>query len=178
MKITLVRHGETEMNSLGKLQGRSNVSLNEKGRMKCGELKAKLKDKHYDVCYMSKLVRCCETAMIIVGDRVKTVFDDRLIERGLGELEGQSHDMYDDIGFWNYDLNKSDLEVEPIHDLFSRCSDFLNYIKEKYPSDSSILIVTHSAVYRALRHLILNHKLEGNMYDSKVHNCQCEEFEI
>ena len=86
--------------------------------------------------------------------------------------------MYDDIGFWNYDLNKSDLGVEPIHDLFSRCSDFLNYIKEKYPNDSSILIVTHSAVYRALRHLILNHKLEGNMYDSKIHNCQYEEFEI
>ena len=49
--------------------------------------------------------------------------------------------------------------------------------KEKYP-DKDILIVTHLAPYRALRHLINKTPLKGNLLDGEVRNCQMEEFEI
>ena len=48
-----------------------------------------IKEKHYDYCYMSPLVRCVETALILIGDRVEMIPEKRLIERGLGELEGR-----------------------------------------------------------------------------------------
>ena len=56
--------------------------------------------------------------------------------------------------------------------------DFLNYIKEKNSPDSSVLIVTHGAPFRALRHLILKNGLKGDLYDGKIENCRVEELEI
>ena len=88
MKITLVRHGETDNNKNNIMQGLSNELMNDRGRRQCKKLRNELKDKHFDICYMSPLVRCVETAMILVGDRVPIVKDRRLIERDIGKFEG------------------------------------------------------------------------------------------
>ena len=85
MKITLVRHGQTEANLSGILQGRANNLLNDTGRRQAKYLAMSIKEKHYDYCYMSPLVRCVETALILIGDRVEMIPDKRLIERDLGE---------------------------------------------------------------------------------------------
>lgn len=177
MKITLVRHAETEQNFLKKIQGRENHILNDTGRRQVLRLKMKLKDKKYDVCFVSPLTRCMETALVSVGDRVLMITDERLIEREMGEFEGRPSEEYNLYKYWDYDLNKDDFGVEPVKDLFDRCRDFLNYIKKDY-SDKNIIIVTHSAPYRALRHLLLNHKISGKMLDGKIDNCQVEEFEV
>ena len=81
------------------------------------------------------------------------------------------------LGLWDYDLNTSDRGVEPIQDVFKRCEDFLDYIKNKYSDDDSILIVTHGSPYRALRYLIRKEELKGHLLDGVIDNCQCEEFE-
>ena len=177
MKIGLVRHGQTEENFLQKIQGRENHLLNDTGRRQCLRLKNILKDKHYDYCYMSPLIRCVETAMILVGDRVETIPDKRLVERDMGELEGRPREEYNAYLFWDYDLNKSDFGVEPLQDIFKRCDEFLKYILEKH-AGQDILIVTHGAPYRALRYLIKKHPLKGKMLDGFIDNCQYEEFEI
>lgn len=177
MRITLVRHGQTEANYLGKIQGLKNNLLNDTGRRQCQKLREKLKDKHYDVCYMSPLVRTVETAMILVGDRVELIPDRRIIERDMGLLDDRPHSEYDAKKYWNYEINCNDLEVEAIQDIFKRCQDFLNYISGKH-KDDDILIVTHSAVFRALRHLILDHELTGNLLDIGIDNCYCEEFDL
>ena len=177
MKITLVRHGQTESNYLKLLQGRVNNLLNDTGRRQCKKLAEGIKDIHYDYCYMSPLVRCVETAMILIGDRVETIPDKRLIERSLGELEGRPGEEYNAYKFWDYDLNRSDYGVEPLQDVFERCKEFLEYIINKHP-DKHILIVTHSAPYRALKHLILGHELKGNLLGEDIPNCTLEEFEI
>ena len=126
---------------------------------------------------MSPLVRCVETAFILVGDRVEMIRDDRLIEREMGELEGRPREEYNAYRYWDYDLNTSDRGVEPIQDVFKRCEDFLDYIKNKYSDDDSILIVTHGSPYRALRYLIRKEELKGHLLDGVIDNCQCEEFE-
>lgn len=176
MKITLVRHGETEENYLRKLQGTKNVLMNDSGRRECQRLKLKLIDKHFDYCYMSPLVRCVETAMILVGDRVLTIPDNRLIERELGELEGRSIEEYNFYKFWNYKLNYSNYGVESIQSLFERCQSFLDYILEKHKGED-ILIVTHSGVFRALHHLLKKNDLNSNLLGFKIPNCYMEEFE-
>ena len=177
MKVTLIRHAETEDNFLGKIQGRSNSLLNDTGRRQSLRLKMKLSDLNYDLCYISPLIRCFETAIVLVGDRTEIIRDERLIEREMGELEGRPKEEYNAFQFWNYDKNRSDYGVEPVQDLIKRCEDFLNELKEKYP-DMSIMIVTHSGPYRALRHLLKGDTLKGNLLDGPIDNCSCEEFEI
>lgn len=177
MKITLVRHAETEKNYLGTIQGRSNDLLNDTGRRQVLRLKNKLSSLKYDYCFCSPLIRCLETSIVLIGDRTEIIRDNRLLERDMGELEGRPYVEYNAFQFWNYDKNRSDYGIEPVQDLFQRCEDLLNELKEKYP-DKSIMIVTHSGPYRALRHLLLKHPLKGNLLDGKIENCLCEEFEI
>ena len=151
--------------------------LNDTGRRQAKYLAMSIKEKHYDYCYMSPLVRCVETALILIGDRVEMIPEKRLIERGLGQLEGRPGEEYNSYSFWDYDKNRNDYDVEPIQDVFKRCSEFLDYIKEKH-AGKDILIVTHSAPYRALKHLLLGHELKGNLLGDEIPNCKLEEFEI
>lgn len=177
MKITLVRHGQTESNYENVLQGRSNRQLNDTGRRQCQKLREQLKDVKFSFCYMSPLIRTVETAFILVGDRVETFPDKRLIERDMGDLEGKSREEYDIKKYWDYDLNCSDLGVESVQDVFSRCQDFLDYVINKH-SNEHILVVAHGAIIRALHHLLHHHDLRGNLLDVDIINCYCETVEV
>ncbi len=177
MTITLIRHGQTEDNFLHKVQGNVNCMMNDTGRRQCQRLKIKVKDKHYDYCYMSPLISVVETAMILIGDRVQTFPDKRLLERKMGELEERPEQEYNAYKFWDYDLNRSDYGVEAIQDVFVRCQEFLDYVLEKH-ADKDIMIVTHGEIYRALRHLLLRHELKGNLLDGIIDNCSIEEFKL
>ena len=178
MKIILVRHGQTEDNFNGIMQGRINNLLNDTGRRQCERLRDKLSNIKIDYCYMSPLVRCVETAFILIGDRCEMIRDDRLIERDLGSLEGKNREVYDIDKYWNYDINSSDLGVEPIRDIIDRCEDFLNYIKNKYSSDTTILVVTHSAPVKALKLLLENKELKGNVFERNIDKSEYLEFDI
>ena len=177
MKIALVRHGQTESNYNEICQGSTNILLNDTGRRQCQKLRDKIKDKKYDVCYMSPLVRAVETAMILIGDRVEMIPDKRLIDRDLGELEGKSRSLYDSNKYWDYNLNSGDLGVEPVQEIFKRCSEFLDYILEKH-KDESVLIVAHAASIRAIRHILLNSDLSKNLLLKDIENCYFEEIEV
>lgn len=177
MKIALVRHGQTESNYNEICQGSTNILLNDTGRRQCQKLRDKIKDKKYDVCYMSPLVRAVETAMILIGDRVEMIPDKRLIDRDLGELEGKSRSLYDSNKYWDYNLNSGDLGVEPVQEIFKRCSEFLDYILEKH-KDESVLIVAHAASIRAIRHILLNSDLSKNLLLKDIENCFYEEIEV
>ena len=104
MKITLVRHGQTESNYQNICQGSTNILLNDTGRRQSQKLRDKIKNKYYDVCYTSPMIRAVETAMILIGDRVAMNPDPRLRDRSLGDLEGKSRDEYDSKKYWNYNL--------------------------------------------------------------------------
>lgn len=177
MRITLVRHGETDFNYENKIQGSSNNYLNDTGRRQCKRLREKLLDKHFDFCYMSPLLRTVETAIILVGERVETSVDRRLIERDMGDFEGKSRDEYDAVKYWDYELNCGDNGVEKVQDIFKRCQSFLDYLYERHP-DEDILVVTHGSPVRALHHLLKGTDLTGNLLDIKIDNCYCEEIEI
>lgn len=49
MKIYLIRHGETSWNTLGRLQGRTDIELNENGIRLAKITGEKLKDVHFDL---------------------------------------------------------------------------------------------------------------------------------
>lgn len=178
MKIILVRHAQTEDNFNNIMQGRRNNTLNDTGRRQCQKLREKLSSIKIDYCYTSPLVRCVETSFILIGDRAEMIRDDRLIERDLGELEGKKRELYDIEKYWDYNLNSNDLGVEPLRSVIDRCRDFLEYIKNKYPKDTTILIVSHSAPVKALKYLLENKELKGNLFERNIKNSEYLEFEI
>lgn len=178
MKITLIRHAETEWNYENKLQGLNNMELNDTGIRQAKKLKQKISHLNYDYCYMSPLIRTVQTAIILIGDRVETIPDKRLIERNLGELEGTSRDLYDVKKYWDYSLNSNDFGVEPVQDIFKRCEEFLEYIKNKYDDNSSIMIVSHGAPIRAMHYILSNSDRNGNLLDIKIPNCFYKEYEL
>ena len=141
------------------------------------ELLEYLKDVDFSICYMSPMLRTVETAFILVGDRVETVPDTRLLERDMGELSGQSREKYDAVTYWDYDLNCSSLGVEPVQDVFKRCQEFLDYVIKKH-SGEHILIVSHGAVIRACHHLLHHHNLHKNLLNVNISNLYCETIEI
>lgn len=179
MIIYLVRHGETDANKDKIMQGQSqNPQLNENGVRQATTLKNKLKDIKFDVCFTSPMIRAWSTAMILVGDRVEIKEDERLTERYLGNLEGKDRSCYDILKYWDYNLNSGDEEVEKIQDIFKRCNSFLNDLKKNYNDDSTILIVSHSAITRCLHHILKNTDLNQNLVYFKVENCYCEKYEL
>ena len=87
--LYIMRHGKTEWNELHKLQGRTDIPLNENGRKMAREAGKRYREIHFDICYCSPLIRAKETAeLVLEGRAVPIVTDDRLMEMCFGEYEG------------------------------------------------------------------------------------------
>jgi probable phosphoglycerate mutase len=88
-ELILIRHGETEWNSLGRLQGHQDSPLSAKGLRQADALGARLAAVSFHALYCSDLGRALETARRIAARTGHPVLQDpRLRERGLGILEG------------------------------------------------------------------------------------------
>ena len=89
MELYLIRHGLTVWNAAGKLQGNTDIELNEQGREAAGQLGIQLDNVSFDIIYSSPLIRAYETACLIRGNRnIPIVRDKRLRELSFGEKEG------------------------------------------------------------------------------------------
>ncbi len=87
--VCLVRHGETDWNRAGMLQGRTDTPLNDKGILQAQECASYLSDFKWDIVVTSPLLRAKKTAEII-SDAVgaQLVILDEFIEGSYGEAEG------------------------------------------------------------------------------------------
>lgn len=138
-----IHHGQTDWNLEGKIQGQTDIPLNEIGRAQCHELKKELAKIEFTHCYSSDLKRASETAHIIMkGLHVRVLLDWRLRERNFGEMEGRYSSVY--INALPHDLKK----VESDKALTERIFQFLNEVTLACPK-GIILIVTHVGVMRA-----------------------------
>ena len=92
-RILLVRHGETDWNVENRIQGNTDIPLNEKGRAQARQLASRLADmleqEPVHAVYASDLQRACQTAQALAevfGLPVRT--DIQLRERHFGQFEG------------------------------------------------------------------------------------------
>ena len=149
MNIILVRHGQTDWNVQDLLQGRSDIELNENGKRQTIETANKLVQMNIDAIYVSPLRRTMDTANQINKTRnLKLNIENRLIERGFGNYEGQSKVEF--RKYWNFESNMSDNGVEPIKELFERVYVLLKELNEKYTENETVLLVTHNGVNLAV----------------------------
>jgi 2,3-bisphosphoglycerate-dependent phosphoglycerate mutase len=88
-RILLVRHGETDWNASGRIQGHSDTPLNAAGRLQARRAAQRLAREPIRALYSSDLARAFETAAIIGAPLGLTVVaSPQLRERRYGEWEG------------------------------------------------------------------------------------------
>jgi len=90
MTLCWIRHGETDWNSTGRLQGRENTELNDLGKEQAVEASKYFETEPWDVIVSSPLKRAWETAEIIASRIfIPTIYSvEEIIERSYGEASG------------------------------------------------------------------------------------------
>jgi len=144
MKIIITRHGETEENAAGILQGHLPGKLSKIGIEQAKKLAYRLKDESFDCIYSSDLARAADTAKEIAEyhENIPLLFDQRIRERYFGTMEGKSHINLDTI-------TKKTYYAESIEELIKRTGDFLDQLKREYQY-KNCLIVGHGGSVGAL----------------------------
>ena len=176
MKLLLTRHGQTDWNVLGKIQGITDTELNEVGINQAEQTHELLKNTKIDLVISSPLKRAYKTAEIIIGSRnIPLITDDRIKERDCGALEGKEGKKV--VPFWVYGEDPDVEGLEKLDSLIERVADFLDDIKEKY-KDKTVLIVTHGGISIPVRYYFKD-EYEGNdLHQLAIRNCEVLEYNL
>jgi len=160
LELTVIRHGQTDWNAQGLLQGITDIPLNANGKRQARLAGLWLKGQSYDTVYSSPLSRTLDTAKILMehsmvwidaiqGKEVEIIQEPALIERNFGVFEGKP---FDDLveaevssgkGFGMYDPEGAESGL----DMESRVENFLEKLFCQVARDKSdsrrILLSTH-----------------------------------
>jgi len=140
--LLLVRHGETDWNAEGRLQGQTDRPLSDYGRRQAHQLAEELDGEELEAIYSSDLARARETAEI-VGRKLglPTVLDPDLREKDWGTWEGLTAAERDRVEFVG----------ESTEEHRDRILDALRRISERHPGDGRVLVVTHGGSMRRVQ---------------------------
>ncbi len=156
MKLIIVRHGATEWNKKGIVQGCLDIPLSDEGIMQGHLLADKLKNIDIEYIFSSDLSRARDTAQLICDKHnLSFIEDHRLREMDFGEWQGLSFEQITvsdklKLDTWRNrpSLVKFD-QGESIDDVKERALDFFNEIYTKF-EHANILLVTHGSFIKIL----------------------------
>ena len=176
--LYIMRHGKTDWNAKHKLQGRTDIPLNEEGIQMAEQAKEKYKDVNFDICYCSPLVRAKKTAEIVLeGRNIPIVYDDRLMEMCFGVYEGVTHPSQM-VGSPIRKLFKDPANYpgvedgETFDDLFARTGSFLKeVVQPQLDAGKDVIIVGHGAMDSSIVCQVQNIPLE-KFWDAGIENCK------
>lgn len=98
--LLLIRHGETDWNADGRLQGHTDRPLTDYGRRQAAQLADALESEEFDAIYASDLTRARETAEVVAERlHLPVVLDPDLREKDWGNWEGLTAVERDRIEF-------------------------------------------------------------------------------
>jgi len=154
----IVRHGETQWNVEGRIQGQGDSPLTEEGLLQIKETARELKKIKFDAAFSSDLLRAKRTAEIIALEHKLAVATNKLLrERNYGYLDGkkgeealkETYKIFDTLSDSERFKYKIAPDIESDEEIVSR---FITFIREVAISHAGkkILIVTHSGLMRAL----------------------------
>lgn len=147
-QIVLVRHGQTEWNRIGRVQGHSDVPLNDEGRRQARALAVELDGEQVDAVYASDLGRARETAEILAATRgVDVIALPALREKHFGTWEGltdvEVRERFPDAQTTGWG------DGETTEQLAERIVTAVEEIAAAHPG-GLVLVVTHGGPMRAL----------------------------
>jgi probable phosphoglycerate mutase len=143
--IGLIRHGSTQWNRLGKLQGQLDTDLTDEGRDQARKLGLRLKQENWHGVISSDLSRAKETAEIIseLAEIPLLKIDVRLRERSFGQAEGLT--VEERSIRWGESWDPLAWGGESDEAVWARWLSFSEELSHSYPKDQKILIVSHGA---------------------------------
>ncbi len=152
--LTLIRHGQTDWNLARRIQGSTDIPLNETGRAQAADAAAMLRGERFDHVYASPLVRAHETAAIIAAHLgLPAPLTTRgMREREFGDGEGLLvADFLEKYGSWHGEVPGA----ETLEQVTERALRSLERIaraarQRSAPRAESVLVATHGGVIRAL----------------------------
>ncbi|MDN7240796.1 histidine phosphatase family protein [Planococcus sp. N028] len=155
--ICLVRHGETDWNAQGKLQGSMDIPLNANGILQAKACSEHLKETAWDYIVTSPLQRAKNTAEIINGKLdVPLIVMAEFMERHFGDAEGMT--LQDRRAIFP---DKKYPNQEPASSFHDRLIGGVQKINQQF-ANSRILLVAHGAVIDAILTAISSEEKAGN----------------
>lgn len=158
MEIVFIRHGLTDLNKTGKIQGALfDHDLDKDGRAYAEKAALNFDPSEFDVVFSSPMKRALTTAQIFTKGQKKINCDDRLIEFNFGEWDGQDlsklgrehPDAVDPWGKASAAYVKYAPSGETFAELNERCGDFLDEIQTKYLT-KKVLVICHGTLIRMM----------------------------
>ena len=153
--MLLARHGETDWNRELRIQGSSDIDLNELGREQAEALADELADVEVDAIYASDLSRARATAEAVAARKQLPVrLDARLRERSFGTWEGLTReDIEERFAPGDRPDGETDEEVR------ARVLSAIQDISAAHPGEQ-VLVVSHGGALNALWHHALGERIE------------------
>ncbi|MEO9474074.1 MAG: histidine phosphatase family protein [Cyclobacteriaceae bacterium] len=164
-KIYIIRHGETDYNKKGMVQGSGiDSSLNETGQAQALAFYEKYKDVKFDKIYISRLVRTGESVSRFTADGKPTEVVDGLEEISWGNQEGQAFTPETSTIYQEttrrWTEGELDLKIEggeSPKEVVERQKKAMDYILRQ--EGETILICTHGRAMRILLTWLLKYPL-------------------
>lgn len=162
MKLYIIRHGQTDWNLEGKIQGRRDIPLNAMGRIQAAALADGMKNRPVTAVYSSPQLRAMETAAFIGRVQGIPVTEiPELVEIGYGEWEGRTsqdilttdREQYE--AWWRHPATVAMPGGETVNQVDERCRQAWRRIRSEIKGDAAV--VAHGGT---LAHFMV-HLLEG-----------------
>lgn len=154
LHLIFVRHGETNWNIEGRIQGCTDIPLNENGRAQLRAVARRFESDTFDAIYSSDLSRAYDTARAIAEPHGMSVqLDERLRECNFGKWEGHSAaDLHktDPNGWarrWD-DATYAPPGGESTYDFLARSAHLMRDVKAAHPDGGRLLLVSHGGSIR------------------------------
>lgn len=153
--LGLLRHGQTDWNIELRLQGSTDIPLNETGKEQARQAALALNPEDWDLIIASPLSRARDTAEIIAQElSMNVVIVPELIERSFGAAEGLDHASWRKL----YESHVPIEGLESLEDLRLRTHLLLDLIANEY-SGQRVLAVSHGAFIRKVLTIVTNGEL-------------------
>ena len=183
MKLYIIRHGQTNWNKERKLQGRTDIPLNENGRTVAELTREGFKNIPFDMAFTSPLKRAKETAEIILAGRnIPIIDEERIIEVNFGSYEGCDFDLPDEYiqNFFSAPEKYFSVNgMETMESIFARMTSFLQELFQREElQDKTILISTHGAALSGLMTVIKGNSVDKYWAGGLHKNCGFSVVEI
>jgi broad specificity phosphatase PhoE len=174
-ELYLVRHGETDWNRQRRIQGLTDIPLNETGREQARATGMLLARRHWDAIYASPLSRARETAEIIaaeVGLPHPTLLD-ALVERNYGSTEGLDWLQIET----QFPHGTAVPGRESREQVAARVIPALMELATSHPGES-LLIVSHGGAIRAVLNDVEPSASHGMITNGSVHSFRWEDGDL
>lgn len=151
MRLLLIRHGESSANAEGRLQGRLDFSLSERGRRESERLADRLAQLSIAALYASPLRRARETADIAAqGLRLEIFARDDLMERDVGAMTGLTREeiiaQFPQYARARIDVREVEIDGFELDEPFAhRVAGVMAEIIRGHPNET-VAVVTHGGV--------------------------------